>query len=147
MPEPPNPDPMITTPKCSSVVMSNGRRLSSTDRCEGGQGDIQPIGAPYRRRATFRQHLARAAALIQGTRQGRERDSHQSLASRKVATLMCGQLSPLKLRSTVWLYCSCWKLGDACAVSSQKVDVTSAAFALGPAVPPTRNAVLAVPPP
>ena len=60
---------------------------------------------------------------------------------------MWGQDRPLKSSITVWLYCSCRKLGVPFTVSIQKVEKTVVELALGPPAPPFRKAVLAVPPP
>ena len=50
----------------------------------------------------------------------------------RVATVMCGQLKPLKLSMTVWEYWSCKKLGVPLTVSIQNVAKTSAETAFGP---------------
>ena len=52
----------------------------------------------------------------------------------KVPTVTCGQLMPLKLSRTVWVYCSCVGADCPCRVSSQKVAVTETAVAFGPTI-------------
>ena len=64
-----------------------------------------------------------------------------------VATVICGQLRPLKLSKTSCEYCSCRKFGLPFTVSIQKVADTSTDTAFGPPALPARNAVLLVPPP
>ena len=83
-----------------------------------------------------RAYLGRAGTRSQG---------HQDLC--RVPTVTCGQLMPLKLSRTVWVYCSCVGADCPCRVSSQKVAVTETAVAFGPSAPPFRKAVFAVPPP
>lgn len=66
-----------------------------------------------------------------------------------VATETCGQLSPLKLSSTVWVYCNCSLVVPfgSFTVSIQKMASICAAWAFGPPAAPCRKAMLAAPPP
>jgi hypothetical protein len=58
-----------------------------------------------------------------------DRRSRCQLCFWSVATVMCGQLMPLKFSSTSWEYCSRRGSVSAWSVSSQNVAVTCAAFA------------------
>src|SRR5450631_2068348 len=73
------------------------------------------------------------------------------LTLRSVATDTCGQLSPLKFSSTVWVYCS-WRYSSpplaGTTFSIQNIAVMEAGEAFGPSVgEPCKNAVPSVPPP
>jgi hypothetical protein len=76
----------------------SGRR----NHLKGGIGDL---AIPNRRKGRIIQDLEdrRSKPLTYGGRPY----PVLAIAFRSVATLMCGQLSPLKFNNTVWVYCSC----------------------------------------
>src|SRR5215472_6406863 len=64
-----------------------------------------------------------------------------------VATVMCGQLMPLKFSSTIWEYCSRLNSVSPATCCSQNVAATCATSAFGPSLVPTRKAMFDAPPP